>query len=67
MPSTQIAINQADAEERIGDQVFLKSGIKPGTRVRLHSSSWVAVISQAGIDCDCGKAVLCPLNVQERV
>lgn len=64
MAAIAIAINQADAEEVIGDQVFLRSGIKPGTRVRLHSSSWVAVISQEGIDCDCGKAVLCPLNPQ---
>jgi hypothetical protein len=40
---------------------------KPGDRVRLHSSDWVVTITQAGIDCDCGKGILCPLNPQERI
>lgn len=40
--------------------------VPAGTSVDL-GRGWVAQVTQAGLDCDCGKGVLCPLNPQTRV
>lgn len=60
-------MREDQVEETIDHATYIKPGVKPGTRVRLYSSDWVVTISQAGIDCDCGKGIMCPLNPQERL
>lgn len=52
------------AEEFIGNQSFLRPTVKAGDEVEF--GAWVITITQAGIDCDCGKGVYCPLNPQRR-
>ncbi len=52
------------AEEFIDNRAFLRSSVKAGDKVRF--GAWVITITQAGIDCDCGKGVYCPLNPQVR-
>lgn len=41
-------------------------GVPPGTEVAL-GEGWIATITQAAINCDCGKGVYCPLNPQHRM
>jgi hypothetical protein len=52
------------AEERIGHETFLAPGVKPGAQV--FFGAWVITITEVGYNCDCGKAVFCPLNKQTR-
>lgn len=40
--------------------------VPPGTRVSL-GGGWIAIVSQAAINCDCGKGVYCSYNTQVRV
>jgi hypothetical protein len=56
-----------EVEEVIDHARYIKPGVQPGTLVRLYSSDWVVTLTQAGIDCDCGKGVLCPLNPQTKI
>lgn len=59
----------ADAEVTEYGSTFLHPFIKPGDEVVLPSGEYgtfVVTITEAGIRCDCGKGVLCPLNPQTR-
>jgi len=40
--------------------------VPAGTKVSLGRGI-IATVTQAAIDCDCGKGIFCPLNPQERM
>jgi len=67
MANVSLLHRQDEVEEIIDHVTYIKPGVEPGTRVRLHSSDWVVTLTAKGIDCDCGKGVLCPLNPQTRI
>jgi hypothetical protein len=53
----------ADVECDDGWGFYLHPSVRAGDIVRLSENNF-ATITQAGLDCDCGKMVLCPLNPQ---
>lgn len=64
MSARIVPLHEAEYEEPRRGKVIK---VPAGTRVALPPGNWVAVITSAGILCDCGKGVFCPENPQERI
>lgn len=53
-----------------GERALLLSawkGLAFGIKTKVALGDWVVEITQAGLDCDCGKGLYCPLNPQTRL
>lgn len=51
-------------EEEIGGRRYFRPIVSAGDTVNF--GAWQYTITQGALDCDCGKAVFCPLNIATR-
>lgn len=58
-------LEQAEETDEFMGYTWFTALARPGDTVDL-GHGWMATVTQAGLDCDCGKEIYCPLNPQER-
>ena len=70
MTVTVWELSDVECNDNDGSGLYLHPSVQAGDKVLLSPGlygQFVVTITQAGLDCDCGKMVLCPLNPQEKV